>query len=244
MIMQSAKRRTDNEDKSPFTLSFRFSKDLVHKIINGWEKEGFANRTALVEAACNLYFDTFECPRCKNRNHVNSLYCSICGNAFTPAYELKKELKIEYQELLERQEKVLFAESEVEKAREKCYEMIHSSNLEEDVIISLEELLAEVPTDYWFSTIIESLELGNLGDALKFKPPYDLQEYAFTLSEVQEFFKSPTYLKDTPILTEDKAKEVVINIGNLMDFQTHYEIMLKRSMSICLKITNLIDKLN
>lgn len=243
MLMQSVKRRTDSDDKSPFTLSFRFSKDLVNKI-GRWEEEGFANRTALVEAACNLYFDTFECPRCKNRNHINSLYCSICGNAFNPVYELKEDLKGIYQDFLHQQETVLFAESEVEREREKCDKMIHSSDFEEDVITSLEELLAVVPKDYWLSTAVETLALGGLDDVAKFKPPSDVLSYAFTLDVVQEFFKSPTYLKDTPILTDDKAKEIMNHIENLMDFQTHYDIMLKRSMYICLKITNLIDKLN
>lgn len=243
MIMQSTKRRTDKEDKSPFTLSFRFSKDLVEKISTRWSEEGFANRTALVEAACNFYFDTFECPRCKNRNHINSLYCSICGNAFKPVYELKKFLKEFYeQDFQVYLDRVLSFERGFEQEREKCYKKITTSKLDEELRESLLDVLKETPDEYWLSDIHYYMEEGEL-DTIYSNAPMDCRSYVHDLNEVQEFFKSSTYLKDNPILTEDKANEIMNFIENSIDFLIKYEIMLKKAINICLKVDKLIDKL-
>lgn len=248
MIMQSAKRRKDSDDKCSFTLSFRFSKDLVSKIVGRWEEEGFANRTALVEAACNLYFDTFPCPRCGNRNHINSMYCSICGCAFTPSYELKKELKRIYDDFLERQEEVLSHELEVMASRDRCNANIESLKPCEEISDNVEEIqsiisdiLEAVPEKYWLRLTLQTLEKDGLEEVCKLVPS-DCRTYAYNVNEVRNFFESSTYLKDSPILTRDKYQEIISLIEDMNDYLTQYDIMLKRNAYLCLKVYNLIDK--
>lgn len=243
MVMVDIKRRIDKEDKSPFTLSFRFSKDLVEKINNHWKEDGFANRTALVEAACNFFFDTLECPRCKNRNHKNSLYCSICGNTLNPSYELKKSLKQMYDEFLEYQERTLSLEIEVNEERDEYYKKISSPKLNPELKSSLEDILCSAADDYWLGVTLRVLEKDNLEEIYQAVPVLGFHRYAYQLNEVQTFFQSSTYLKDIPHLTPQITNGIESLIGDLIDFQINYGVMLKSDLNLYLQVNKLIDKL-
>lgn len=243
MIMESAKRRIDGDDKSPFTLSFRFSKDLVSKINSSWKEEGFANRTALVEAACKFYFDTLECPRCKNRNHKNSLFCSICGNSLNPSYELKKNLKSMFDDFLEYQKKVISLEREVDEERGEYNKKITSAKLNPELKSSLEDILSSTAKEYWLGIVLQIMETDGLEEVHNSSIPSGYHEYASKWDCIQQFFQSSTYLKDTPHLTTEIADNVQNIIDDLIEFQIGYEIGLKRDLDLYVHVNKLIDKL-
>lgn len=242
MVMQDAKRRMGGDDKSPFTLSFRFSNDLVKKINLRWKEDGFANRTALVEAACNLYFDSLECPRCKNRNHKNSLFCSICGNSLNPSYELKKDLKAIYDNFMEYQEKILSFERGFDEEKAEYNKKISSINLNPELKSSLADILDSAAEDYWLGLALQMLETDTTEEVCQ-NIPSGYHDYIFKFSVVRAFFHSSIYLKDTPHLTVDKAREIEDFIGDLVDFQIRYELGLKRDLNLYTQVNKLIDKL-
>lgn len=251
MVMQYAKRRVEGEDKSPFTLSFRFSNDLVKKINLRWKEEGFANRTALVEAACNLYFDTQECPRCKNRNHKNSLYCSICGNTLHPVYELERKLKFRYDTFLSDQQNLLSLEVEVERERDKYNQKITSSNLTPELKSSLEDILQSADKYYHLAHTLEKLdEEGEEADYCEFVGSklnplkLSVESYAWNLIQVRTFFNSLNDVGETPyLLTIEKANDILSVIDYLEHFQTHYKTKLEKDLNLYAMVNKLIDKL-
>lgn len=243
MVMQDIKRRRDGDDKSPFTLSFRFSNDLVKKINLRWKEDGFANRTALVEAACNLYFDSLECPRCKNRNHKNSLYCSICGNSLNPSYELKKNLKLLYDDFLGYQEKVISFERGVSEEKEEYNKKITSTNLNPELKSSLADILCSAAEDYWLGVALQLMDTDSLEEVYQ-QIPSGYYDYVTKLDIVRKFFQSSTYLNDTPHLTKEDTSKIEDLIGELYDFLIVYEGGLKRDLNLYVQVNKLIDKLS
>lgn len=242
-VMLSAKRRMDGGNKAASTVSFRFSEDLVDKINTRWKEDGFANRTALVEAACNLYFDSRECPRCGNRNHKNSLYCSICGIGLDPSYDLKKNLKIMYDDFLQYQEYIISLERGVEEERDEYDKKVGSSKLDQELKSSLENILKSAAEEYWLGTTVHILEISGLDEAIE-SVPMGYRDYADKMNSVKIFFESSTYIKDEPHLTLEKTTEIESLIDDLNDFQINYEIMLKRDLNLYQQVNKLIDTLN
>ena len=247
MVMPSTKRRIDGEDKSPFTLSFRFSKDLVNKISTRWSEEGFANRTALVEAACNFYFDTQACPRCGNRNHKNSLYCSICGNTLNPLYELKEELNNQFLSIKKHQANILTFEKELQEDRRKIIERVSSMNINND----LEEKLLSMIHNLSYLEETGSLEVAikNSEGDLAFYPnsiTHPLFErYSKKLETVTKFFESPSYLTNNPPLSLEQVKMVKAMMTELEEIQNHYLLnVLNNDKMVYISINEILDSLS
>lgn len=249
MVMQDAKRRRDGDDKSPFTLSFRFSNDLVKKINLRWKEDGFANRTALVEAACNLYFDSLECPRCGNRNHKNSLYCSICGNTLHPAYEVERKLRIRYDSFCKEQTVVLSLESEVEEERDKYRGRITSAEISTELKSSLDEILHSADESYHLGSTLDFMDENkdDLEYLLSVSNPLELSYpvYAAKLNIVQTFFDDLlTHVDDTPqLLVQEKVNEINHTIDYLNNFLVYYKSRLGKDLNLYAQVNKLIDKL-
>ncbi|MEA5036857.1 hypothetical protein SDC9_20416 [bioreactor metagenome] len=93
-------KRVSKTAKADSSITLRLSTVLLDKINNSWKNMGFANRTDLVESACEWFFDTLECPRCHNRNHKDGLYCSVCGEELQPHFRIINELRNGTQEII------------------------------------------------------------------------------------------------------------------------------------------------
>ena len=224
MVMPSTKRRIDGEDKSPFTLSFRFSKDLVNKITTRWSEEGFANRTALVEAACNFYFDTQACPRCGNRNHKNSLYCSICGNTLNPLYELKEELDSQFLSIKKHQENIIAFEKQLLDERAKITERILSMHLDKNLELNLLDMIHNLASLEDIGAL--EIALKNSEGNVSFYPnsiTHPLfSRYSEIIEKVTKFFESPAYITNNPPLSIEQVNEIKSDMSDLEDTLNHY----------------------
>lgn len=242
--MPGARRVSDNDVKANRSISIRFSEDLLGKINNSWKSEGFANRTALIETACNLYFDTQACPRCHNRNHKNSLFCSICGNALNPLYELKNELNDYFLYLKEKQEKALSLERELADERSKLNERILSMNLSKP----LESGLLSMIRNQGSQSDTGSLEtaIKNSKGHVTFYPnsiTHPLfDQYSEKLIVVNDFFSSKEYATNNPQLFRDQAKDVRSCMLDLDEILRHYQSnVLEAERSLIQSIHEVLD---
>lgn len=223
--MPGARRVSDDDVKANRSISIRFSEDLLKKINDNWKIDGFANRTALIEAACNLYFDTQACPRCNNRNHKNSFVCSICGNALHPLYELKSALNNQYLSLMKQQEMALSLEQELIEARAKLNERILSMNVGNP----LESGLLSMIHNHKSQADIGSLEASiknSEGDVTFYPnsithPLFD--RYSEKLHTVNQFFSSSEYETNNPQLFRDQAEDVMSCMLDLDEILYHYQ---------------------
>lgn len=247
-ILMSGTRRVSGTDvKANRSISIRFSEELFDKINAQWKKDGFANRTALVEAACNLYFDSLSCPRCGNRNHKNSLYCSICGNTLNPLHEIKEDLSDQFLSIKKHQANILTFEKELQEDRRKIIERVSSMHINND----LEEKLLSMIHNLSYLEETGSLEVAikNSEGDLAFYPnsiTHPLFErYSKKLETVTKFFESPSYLTNNPPLSLEQVKMVKAMMTELEEIQNHYLLnVLNNDKMVYISINEILDSLS